>query len=66
MTGIKYYLFALFLAGFLVWELISGSAPLRFSGISRGARPGIYWFVLAVQFAIFLLFLVTGKSWHVR
>ena len=67
MTGIKYYLFALFLAGVLVWEFISGSATRRVTGrISREDNPGAYWFVMAVQLAFLLLFLLTGKSWHVR
>ena len=67
MTGINYYLFALFLAGVLVWELISGRAMGRVTGrISREDNPGVYWFVMAVQVAILLLFLLTGKSWHVR
>jgi len=66
MTVIENYLIALLLAGILVWELISGSALVMGRGVSREARPGMYWFVLGVQFAILLLFLLTGQSWHVR
>jgi cell division protein FtsW (lipid II flippase) len=67
MTGIGYYLFALFLIGLLVWEFISGSATGRVTGrISREDNRGLYWFVMAVQVAILVLFLVTGRRWHVR
>jgi hypothetical protein len=67
MTGIKYYLLALLLAGTLVWELISGRAPTRMSWrLTRQGSPVAYWFLLAVQFVILLVFLFTGKSWHVR
>lgn len=67
MTGIKYYLFALLLSGTIVWELISGKAPIRlYSRLTRQDNPGAYWFVMAVQVAFLLLFLLTGKSWHVR
>jgi len=65
MTVIENYLIALLLAGILVWELISGST-LVLGRISREGRRGTYWFVLGVQFAILLLFLLTGQSWHVR
>jgi len=68
VTGIKFYLFALFLAVVLVWQLISGTAMSfrRFGRVRREDNPLVYWLSLAAQFVIFLLFLFTGGKWHVR
>jgi hypothetical protein len=67
MARIEYYLFTLLLAGILAWEFISGKTMGRTTGrVSREDNPGKYWFVMAVQLVILLLFLLTGRSWHVR
>jgi hypothetical protein len=68
MSGITYYLFALFMAGVLVWQFISGRAlgTWWYPKITRQDNPGAYWFVVAAQGAILLAFLLTGKTWHVR
>ena len=68
MSTTNYYLLAMFLAGVLLWQLISGKAlgawwhPV----ITRRGNPPTYWLVLAVQFAILAGFLLTGKAWHIR
>jgi hypothetical protein len=37
-----------------------------FPRITRGDNPGVYWFVVAIQGAMLIAFLMTGKSWNVR
>jgi hypothetical protein len=68
MTGINYYLFLLFWAGVVIWQLISGKALGTWwrPRSTRQESPGIYWFVLIVQGAIFIAFLRTGTTWHTR
>jgi hypothetical protein len=63
-----YYGMTLFLAAVLLWQLISGQA-LGSWGLARLARPENprgYWLVLTVQVAIFIAFVATGRTWHVR
>jgi hypothetical protein len=68
MSNTTYYCFALLLVGILLWQLISGKAlgtwwrPL----VARDNQPGMYWFLLIVHGAILIVFLLTGKSWHLR
>jgi hypothetical protein len=68
MSTTEYYLLALFLAGVMLWQLISGKAlgawwhPV----ITRQGNPRTYWLVLAAQCAILIAFLLTGKAWHIR
>jgi hypothetical protein len=69
VTGIKYYLFGLFMAAVVVWQLISGTAMgFRRSPekVARDDDPLVYWLSVAAQFVIFLLFLFTGAKWHIR
>jgi hypothetical protein len=68
MSGIDFYLFVLFLAGVLLWQILTGRAlgTWRRPSLTRQANPGAYWFVLAIQGAILIVFLLTGKSWHLR
>ena len=70
VTGIKFYLFALFMAAVIVWQLISDTAMsfrrYRRQRVRREDNPLVYWLSLAAQFVIFLLFLFTGAKWHVR
>jgi len=68
MSGITYYLVALFMAGALVWQFFSGTAAGAWwdAKITRQDNPGKYWFAVAAQGAILLVFLLTGKKWHVR
>ena len=65
MSTVTHYLFALFWAGALVWQLVSGkllgNAWLR--NITRQENPGTYWFMLAAQSAILIGFMVTAKAW---
>jgi hypothetical protein len=58
----------MFLACVLVWQLRSGVALGAWWSprITRADRPQQYWLILAAQGAILLLFLLTGRSWHVR
>jgi hypothetical protein len=68
VTGIKYYLFALFLVAVIAWQLISGTAMgfRRFDKAAQEDSARLYWLSLACQFLILLLFLFTGGKWHVR
>ena len=66
MTGIAFYVIALFLTGLIVYELISGNANARIARVSREDNPGVYWVIVALQLAFILLFLLTGRSWHGR
>ncbi len=69
MTDATYYLVALLLAAIPAWALISGKALGVWwwqTMINRQDKPAAYWFVIAVQFCIFILFLVTGRLWHLR
>jgi hypothetical protein len=68
VTGIKYYLFGLFMAAVVVWQLISGAAMSfrRYRRVARDDNPLVYWLSVAAQFVIFLLFLFTGAKWHIR
>ena len=68
MSSTSYYLVALLMCGVLLWQIVSGSAMGAWwdPRISRQDRPKTYWFVLAVQCAVLMAFLFTGRSWHVR
>jgi hypothetical protein len=68
VTGIKFVLFALFMAAVLIWQLISGTAMSfrRFRRVTREGSPLVYWLSVAAQFVILLLFLFTGGKWYVR
>ena len=70
VIGIKFYLFALFMAAVIVWQLISDTAMsfrrYRRQRVRREDNPLVYWLSLAAQFVILLLFLFTGGMWHVR
>ncbi len=68
MSKLSYGLMALFLAAVLAWQLASGRAlgTWWYPNITRQDSPWAYWFVVAVQGAILVAFLVTGKTWHLR
>lgn len=68
MTNATYYGMAWFLAAVLVWQFISGQALGAWwrPRLGRRENPRGYWLVLAVQVAIFIAFVTTGKTWHVR
>jgi hypothetical protein len=63
------HLFALFLAGVLLWQIFSGKAigVWWHPHITRQDSPRIYWFVLAVQGAILVGILIHGTAtWNFR
>lgn len=68
MSTATYYLLAFFLAGVWLWQFVCGQALGTWwhPPITRWDKPKAYWFVMAVQCAILIAFLLTGKSWHVR
>jgi hypothetical protein len=68
MSNLSYALVALFMAAVLAWQLVSGTA-LGSWWIPRAARrdnPGTHWVLVAIQGAILIAFLMTGKTWHLR
>ena len=68
MSNSTYYLIVLFMAGVLALQLFSGTAMGAWwsRNPTRQDNPGAYWFVVAVQGAVLIAFLVTGRTWHVR
>lgn len=68
MTNTTYYGMALFLAAVLVWQFISGQALGSWwrARLSRREDRAGCWLVLAIQAAIFITLLASGRSWHVR
>jgi hypothetical protein len=52
----------------LVWQLVSGQAlgSSWFRSPTLQDSPVAYWFVVAMQAAILIAFVVTGKGWHLR
>ena len=69
MNTASYSLIGLVLAAIPGWALISGKALGVWwwrTIIVRDDQPVAYWFVVAVQLAIVILFLATGRSWHLR
>ena len=68
MSNFSYYSMVLLLTSVLVWQLISGKAlgTWWFPRITREDNPGAYWLVVAVQGAILIAFLTTGKIWNIR
>ena len=68
MSPAVYLLLALFLAGVLAWQLASGVAmgAWWYPRIVRRDRPLAYWLVVALQAAILVAFILTGKSWRLR
>jgi hypothetical protein len=69
MTDATYYSVALLLVAIPAWAVISGKAlgVWRWrTMITRQYEPAVYWFVVAGQLDIFILFLLTGRSWHLR
>jgi hypothetical protein len=69
MSSNEFHLFVLFLAGVLLWQLISGKAlgAWWYPRITREESPKTYWFVLAVQGAILAGILTNGTAtWNFR
>jgi hypothetical protein len=68
VSDLGYGFTAIFLAAVLAWQLIVGRAlgTWWFPNITRQNNPGAYWLVVAVQGAILVAFLMTGKTWHMR
>jgi hypothetical protein len=68
VSNSSYALMALFLSAVLAWQLTSGRAlgTWWYPDITRQDSPRAYWFVVAVQGVILVVFLLTGKAWHVR
>lgn len=68
MSNASYWGFALLLTAVVVWQLATGRALGSgwFRGPTRREQPAAYWFVVAVQGAILVSFLMTGRAWHVR
>lgn len=69
MSSVNDYLLVLFLAGALLWQLISGKALGVWwrPSITRQDDPRTYWFVLAVQGAILVAVMITGtRTWDLR
>jgi hypothetical protein len=68
VSNLSYGLMALFLPAVLAWQLVFGRALgiWWFPNVTREDSPRAYWFVVAVQGAILVAFLVTGKMWHLR
>ncbi len=69
MTDFTYYSVAILLVAIPAWALVSGKALgvwwWRMS-FTRLREPVAYCSVVAVQVVIFILFLFTGRSWHLR
>ena len=68
MSNLGYALMALLLAAVLAWQLMSGRAlgTWWYPDITRQDAPRAYWFVIAVQGVMLIVFLLTGKTWHLR
>ncbi|HYM34365.1 MAG TPA: hypothetical protein VET48_03160 [Steroidobacteraceae bacterium] len=68
MSDAMYHGLALLLAAVLLWQLISGKALGTWTRpvVARANDPGIYWILLTIHCAILIIFLLTGKSWHLR
>ena len=69
MTDTVYVLVALLLAALPAGALLSGRALGVWwwrSRVSRAGEPAAYWFVVAAQCAILVLFLFTARLWHLR
>ena len=67
MSNIADYLFALALAGLVLWQLVSGKALGRQmrANVSREDNPGMYWLLLLAQSGLLVVILFTGKtSWR--
>jgi hypothetical protein len=69
MADFSYYAIAILLAGIPAWALFSGRALgvwWRRTSFTRVHEPAAYWVVVALQFGILILVLLTGRSWHLR
>jgi len=68
MSTATYLLVAAFMGATILWQLKTGEAlGAWWSGrILRAERPRAFWLILAMQCAILVTFLVTGKSWLLR
>jgi hypothetical protein len=68
MNGAQYYSLLVFLAGVLVWQLVSGTALGAWwrPRITRRDDPWVYWFFVAAQCVIWIIVLTTGRIRHVR
>jgi hypothetical protein len=62
------YLIASLLSAVLGWQLIAGRAMSAWwqTPVFRQERPWAYGFLMAVQGAILVPYLMTGKTSHVR
>jgi lipid-A-disaccharide synthase-like uncharacterized protein len=68
VSNLSHALMALLLAAVLAWQLFAGRAlgTWWYPNMTRQNHPRAYWFVVAVQGVILVIFLLTGKAWHVR
>ena len=68
MSAATYYFILLLMSGVLLWQLKSGEALGAWwqGRIFRVDSPKTYWFVLGVQCAILIAFVVSGRSWNIR
>ena len=69
MSDATYCVVALLLAAIPAAALVSGKAPGVWwwrTSVSRLHQPAAYWLIVAVQCGILVLFLFTGRSWHLR
>ena len=69
MTDSIFYFTALLLAGIPAWALKSGTAFGAWwwrPSVRRADQPTAYWILVAAQSAILVVFLFTGRAWHLR
>ena len=69
MNSVQYLGILLLLAGLVAWQLMSGTAFGVWwwrPRIARSENPATYWAVLAAQGLVWIVVLLTGRSWHVR
>jgi hypothetical protein len=68
MSKTKFWVSAALIAGVMLWQILAGSAfgTWRRPAIIRENNPLRYWRLIAIQGAILVAWLMTGKSWQAR
>jgi hypothetical protein len=69
MSNTTYVLVAAFMAAVLVWQVVSGVSSVVWwwrPRVARRENPGIFWTAIALQLAVLVAFLLTGRSWQLR
>jgi uncharacterized membrane protein YtjA (UPF0391 family) len=66
MTDATYWFVTILLAAIPGFAVLSGKAAGMWRWVNQEDEPIAFWVVVGIQITIFVVFLFTGRSWHLR